>query len=232
MFTIKCHLCNLILTKKQNQSKSGINFCTKKHYREWQKTRIKNINCDWCKKPMQRNLARIEKVENSFCSNECQWDWRHSNKTFHGKNHPAWTGGSDSYRGPNWNDQSKKARIRDNNECRECSGAADAVHHLVPFRVFTNYMEANNLTNLITLCNSCHGKADALFRKIYPLVGNNIENKINCVWCDKLFLPEKRSNTVCCHKRNCLTCGIEFYARLNDRVRCSNMCRIAWLRAA
>jgi predicted HNH restriction endonuclease len=34
------------------------------------------------------------------------------------------------------------------------------VHHIIPFRKFgiDRYREANKISNLISLCNSCHSK--------------------------------------------------------------------------
>ncbi|MFP3896056.1 MAG: DEAD/DEAH box helicase [Anaerolineales bacterium] len=75
-------------------------------------------------------------------------------------------------RGPNWPTQSEKARRRDGYRCRQCgasqrSGRKHDVHHIRPFREFNwlpgkneNYRQANALSNLITLCPSCHRKAE------------------------------------------------------------------------
>ncbi|MGM0401028.1 MAG: DEAD/DEAH box helicase [Chloroflexota bacterium] len=75
-------------------------------------------------------------------------------------------------RGPNWPIQSEKARRRDGHRCRQCGapqrpGRKHDVHHIRPFREFNwlpgkneNYRQANVLSNLITLCPSCHRKAE------------------------------------------------------------------------
>ena len=79
--------------------------------------------------------------------------------------------GSD--RGPNWEKQRNRARVRDNYRCRHCgiperSGRAHHVHHIQPFRTFgyvrgknDQYLEANRLENLVTLCTSCHRRVEA-----------------------------------------------------------------------
>lgn len=80
--------------------------------------------------------------------------------------------------GPNWQEQRRKALERDNYRCRTCGAAADEeegatrgrslhVHHLRPFRDFgyvpqrnEQYVQANRLENLITLCPTCHRRAE------------------------------------------------------------------------
>jgi 5-methylcytosine-specific restriction endonuclease McrA len=90
-----------------------------------------------------------------------------------GDKHPNWRGGWEYYYGPNWEEQRDKARKRDNHTCQVCGlskadiGRNPDVHHIIPFREFAYveaendfYLQANHLSNLITLCSSCHKKAD------------------------------------------------------------------------
>ena len=79
--------------------------------------------------------------------------------------------------GPNWRSQRKKALERDGFRCRMCGAAGDDitpgsvtlhVHHKRPFREYhyekgvnENYLDANKLENLATLCPSCHRQAEA-----------------------------------------------------------------------
>ncbi len=75
--------------------------------------------------------------------------------------------------GPNWAQQRRRARERDGFRCRNCGrpeppGREHDVHHLRPFRIFdyrpgenANYLLANRLSNLITLCPECHPKVEA-----------------------------------------------------------------------
>jgi len=75
-------------------------------------------------------------------------------------------------RGPNWERQRNRARARDGYRCRHCGaperpGRAHHVHHIRPFRTFgyvrgenENYLEANRLSNLITLCPTCHRRVE------------------------------------------------------------------------
>jgi DEAD/DEAH box helicase domain-containing protein len=45
------------------------------------------------------------------------------------------------------------------------------VHHKVPFRQFNSIAEANRMDNLITLCPTCHQKAEANLRMKSGLTG-------------------------------------------------------------
>ena len=66
-------------------------------------------------------------------------------------------------------------RTRDGFRCQVC-GAAEGgrehdVHHKIPFKAFTSAIEANRLDNLITLCSSCHRKAEQNVRIRSGLAG-------------------------------------------------------------
>lgn len=83
-----------------------------------------------------------------------------------GVQHWNWKGGYDHYYGPNWHEQRAKALERDGYHCQYplCSTSCDSqgqnldVHHIIPFRLFgiKRYKEANELTNLISLCMRHH----------------------------------------------------------------------------
>ena len=75
--------------------------------------------------------------------------------------------------GPNWSKQRQQARQREHFRCAHCRIAEDQlgreldVHHLTPFREFAYipgqndaYLAANDLSNLIALCPSCHKRAE------------------------------------------------------------------------
>jgi DEAD/DEAH box helicase domain-containing protein len=84
-----------------------------------------------------------------------------------------WVADLTGYRGRNWDVQRRRTRERDGFRCQHC-GAPEKpnrqhdIHHLRPFREFNYvpgqneaYLEANCLENLITLCRSCHLRAEA-----------------------------------------------------------------------
>jgi len=82
---------------------------------------------------------------------------------FCGSLNPAWKGGYEPYYGPNWHEQRRKALIRDNFTCHRCFGKRGGrleVHHIIPFRQFRNYIEANRLENLLTYCIRCHREVE------------------------------------------------------------------------
>ncbi len=75
--------------------------------------------------------------------------------------------------GPNWPEMRLRARQRDRFTCQHCGahesqiGREHDVHHRIPFRHFgyrpgenEAYLQANDLSNLVTLCRSCHARAD------------------------------------------------------------------------
>jgi DEAD/DEAH box helicase domain-containing protein len=73
--------------------------------------------------------------------------------------------------GPNWQQQRQKVLQRDEYRCRTCGASGSInlhVHHIRPFREFgyipgenENYRTANKIDNLVTLCPSCHRRAEA-----------------------------------------------------------------------
>ncbi len=85
--------------------------------------------------------------------------------------------------GPSWARAREAARARDGYRCRQCgaperAGKAHHVHHIQPFRTF-GYVpgenrkdrEANQLENLVTLCPTCHMRAEAARAKRSALGG-------------------------------------------------------------
>lgn len=76
--------------------------------------------------------------------------------------------GYNEYRG-NWGEWQKtkrQIRKRDNFTCQACglherdSDKRHSVHHVIPFREFTDWREANHPSNLVALCQSCHMKVE------------------------------------------------------------------------
>jgi len=85
--------------------------------------------------------------------------------------------------GPSWPSARQAAQARDGYVCRQCGapqrdGREHDVHHIRPFREFgfipgenCNDRLANDLDNLITLCPSCHHRAEAARGKRSALGG-------------------------------------------------------------
>lgn len=91
-----------------------------------------------------------------------------------GTAHPLWRGGKYYSYGLNWGIQHDLAYERDSGICQHCGlteaqslkkfDKKNSVHHIVKRRFFRDRGEpvenANILTNLITLCSTCHTKAE------------------------------------------------------------------------
>ena len=76
------------------------------------------------------------------------------------------------YRGKNWPKISLAILERDNFTCQHCgyNGTRETLdcHHIIPYRLFKNMRNANIKHNLITLCRSCHSKADNEYWAAHP----------------------------------------------------------------
>lgn len=85
-----------------------------------------------------------------------------------GEDHPNWRGGHTHNYGPSWDGQRRRARQRDK-VCQDCGrgpqdlGQALDVHHVRRFLDFglDRHKEANDLSNLICFCRSCHLRLEA-----------------------------------------------------------------------
>ena len=77
--------------------------------------------------------------------------------------------------GPDWATQRDRARARDGYRCQACGtpehNRAHHVHHKVPFRTFSSHREANQLSNLATLCARCHLRVEQAVRMRSGLAG-------------------------------------------------------------
>lgn len=94
----------------------------------------------------------------------------------------VWTSSPIDY-GPDWPRQRDRARARDGYRCQHCGvleggqalspakGRAHHVHHIVPLRLCDSHQQANQLSNLVTLCPRCHGRAELRVRVRSGLAG-------------------------------------------------------------
>jgi len=86
----------------------------------------------------------------------------------------VWTNAPIDY-GPNWPEQRDRARARDGYRCQNCGlpegGNTHHVHHKTPFRTFASYQQANQISNLVTLCPRCHRRAETAVRIRSGLAG-------------------------------------------------------------
>ncbi len=85
-----------------------------------------------------------------------------------------WNSSPNDY-GPLWPAIRNRVRQRDGYRCQSCGAPEDGkshdVHHKIPFRAFHSPQEANSLSNLVTLCPSCHRKAESAVKVRTGLAG-------------------------------------------------------------
>jgi DEAD/DEAH box helicase domain-containing protein len=85
-----------------------------------------------------------------------------------------WTNNPNDY-GPTWPGLRDLRRAMDGFRCHLCGipeqGRSHDVHHKIPFRSFSTAEQANHLSNLVTLCPSCHHKTETAVRMRSGLSG-------------------------------------------------------------
>ncbi len=86
----------------------------------------------------------------------------------------AWSADPNDY-GKDWNRIREQVRRRDSYRCQVCGaeeiGRRHDVHHKIPFRAFASAAEANRMENLVTLCKTCHRRAEQNIRIRSGLAG-------------------------------------------------------------
>ena len=184
--TVQCAYCRKPLTRHACRvRRSDKLFCNLKCAGAWRSENMvgekspffmgvgtESRPCAACGKEISRPRSGFNKRHTTyFCDRQCRsayWS-----KIQVGENHRLWRGGRQHYYGPNWHYVRRKVRERDNHTCCHCGTKhkigerSFAVHHIQPFRDFgyvpgknENYKQANKLTNLITLCATCHMKVE------------------------------------------------------------------------
>jgi 5-methylcytosine-specific restriction endonuclease McrA len=168
-YKVECSNCGEILYRtKWRIDNSNHQFCNRKCLGEWKS-----------KQPIHRNeIGRFcancgefilvtrwrNKREKVYCSTECMGEHYSNNGLFSGKNSGAWKGGkiSRTQYGENWFKQRRKTRKRDGYKCTRCgkseleNGEELSIHHIINFKEFESYLQANELSNLVGLCRECH----------------------------------------------------------------------------
>ena len=112
--------------------------------------------CDGCRTPERACRGcgtRFRRAKpGDYCSRACG--------AGPGQASPTWSGGHRAYRGPGWQRLRDAIRERDGWTCRGCGadrrGRKLDAHHLVPAADWEHPGEANDPTNLVSLCPGCH----------------------------------------------------------------------------
>jgi len=141
------------------RSKWQSSFLIKEKKHNWKGGKCHILYCGWCKKEVMVGEYRIGMYENIFCSKECISKFLSEQNSLDGN--PMWKGGiSFEPYSSEFNEKLKKSiKERDNYTCQLCdkpeNGIPHHVHHI-------NYEKLNSEEyNLITLCESCHGKTNS-----------------------------------------------------------------------
>jgi DEAD/DEAH box helicase domain-containing protein len=83
------------------------------------------------------------------------------------KEQMLWNSDKNDY-GPEWNAIRQRVLNRDGDRCQVCGKSASTfplhVHHIQPFRSFSDRETANQLQNLVALCPTCHQQAESKVR--------------------------------------------------------------------
>lgn len=160
--------------------------------------RLVTVSCENCGESVKKEPHHVENTDNQYCSKECQADYLRESITvecencgekytqsppskagrfcskecatmyLRGERHPSYRNSPDSY-GDRWFPQRRKARERDDYECRVCGkdksdiGIHPHVHHIVPVRDFEDPNDAHDLDNLITLCPKHHAMYEGTY---------------------------------------------------------------------
>lgn len=180
--TVQCAQCGASIKRRlfEVEERSERFFCDVECRGKWQSENYIGenhpgwtqviVSCSFCGKQLSRQPWQASR-EHSFCDIQCFGKWQSLYSV--GENNPSWRSGHPEYYGPNWLKQRRKARRRDSYRCQHCGltekryGMELDVHHIKPFREFNyepgqneNYLDANRLRNLISLCRKCHLEAE------------------------------------------------------------------------
>jgi len=127
----------------------------------------RTVSCAMCGTTIERWPSEIGDV--TVCGQSCRETWL--SEAFSGDGHPNWKGGGNGAYGTGWSKVRERALQRDGYQCRLCRktreeiGRNPDVHHIVPVRWFIDSKEhmredAHFIENVISLCLSCHRKAE------------------------------------------------------------------------
>lgn len=179
---VPCHECGEPVRRRKGRHRRR-RFCSKPCYLAALSRAMSGANnpafkgqevdCEQCGKCLVRAPHRL-RCDRTFCDLKCYATWQSENVT--GEAHHLWRGGIIHDYGPSWRIQRKRALERDGYCCVACGktreqiGRNPDVHHKVPFRDFSFNRDdperrdlhklANRLSNLVSLCRSCHAKAE------------------------------------------------------------------------
>ena len=148
-----CAQCGESFQRRYFPSKPNLPlYCSSLCFNLARKTLRTKYICGYCGKEFERLECRI-RSNKVFCSRTCADKVRPT-----GPEHHRWLANKNPDYGSNWRIQRQLVKQRDGYQCRICNAKHDLVaHHYKSIREFNNNWElGNQLSNLITLCRSCH----------------------------------------------------------------------------
>lgn len=157
-----CPGCGVLFVPVQHSGVAWSKFCTSKCYGQHKRRNMfTDAPCTVCGKVCRRRVSQIRRSKRVVCSRQCQ------SVISRGAHHVMFRPESildPKRRGATgrWKRVSAQARERDGHSCRRCRRVRHAderqfpVDHVIPWRVFENKDEADDLSNLATLCPRCH----------------------------------------------------------------------------
>jgi 5-methylcytosine-specific restriction endonuclease McrA len=146
-------------------------------------------NCIICNKPIHYYPSMRNPT---CCSKECQA--KHYANIYQGEGNPAYNGGINYY-GINWRSQKQIALTNAKYQCEYCGKESKSldVHHIKPFKLFDDFVEANHIDNLVCLCKKCHRIFEGGANKIY-----NIKFERKCIIAPNCFSPTEAAKQIGC----------------------------------
>ncbi|GGL61787.1 HNH endonuclease [Halocalculus aciditolerans] len=113
--------------------------------------------CDYCEAELVVLQSERDRGQGRFCSCDCLYSWM-SEELGPGVDPNVYSG--------RWREARRKTLERDDHACQNCGSARDElgqepdVHHLTPVREFDDPQDSHVLSNLVSLCRSCHMKVE------------------------------------------------------------------------
>lgn len=139
-----------------------------------------DVICSWCGDDIDGVTPwRAAQSDTLFCNHSCQAKWQSDVRQgiHEGKDNPNWVGGVDlsKYYQQSFRENRIKAQIRAQGRCEHptCDktpeNRAFDVHHIVPFRLFDDVTEGNDMDNLIVLCRGHHQELEPSAKLTEPM---------------------------------------------------------------
>lgn len=155
-----CTQCGDEIVRQGNRN-YPIKYCKNcaKTYPWISKDRV-TVRCGYCGNKIDVIKSRAKNNKYCYCNVDCMA--KHYSKIYSGENSSTWKGGKSHHYTGGFYHQRQEARKRDNFKCQLCGineddfGQQMSVHHIKSYRKFKNKEEANQLENLVCLCEKCH----------------------------------------------------------------------------